>query len=421
MSSPTDTDPYAGNVLVQHLGPILSAEQLLDRLTTLPTVPSQVDGMPHHIRMHHLLRVRDLHIPPLIERQLAQTVDLMIRGGYQKRDPAKSKTWSVVGGSPRFTQDALIAATGAAVEGHSGVGKSVACWNCLHLFPQTVEHDAFPRIHGGLQQVVHLSVEVPSSGKAVDLARALREQWALATGSGRFADGWTGRKDGEAAFNEWRQVAMSHFLGILHIDEVQNLFQLASLKRRRARKSDESEPLELAIVEERCLRLILSLSNTSGIPLLFSGTPDGMAALTRRLSTLSRMTTMGYHPIDHFSALSQSGCDTFLEQLGTYQLVKRRLEMSKEVKELIIDLTGGVQRLIIALWVAAHRVAFERESDDLCLEDFRMAAATWLAPVSGAVKAITSEDPEKMSHYEDLVVRDSAFWDRFWSSIHATS
>lgn len=37
----------------------------------------------------------------------------------------------------------------------------------------------------------------------------------------------------------------------------------------------------------------LYLTNSGQIPLLVSGTPDGIGALTKRLSTLERITTMG--------------------------------------------------------------------------------------------------------------------------------
>jgi hypothetical protein len=106
-----------------------------------------------------------------------------------------------------------------------------------------------------------------------------------------------------------------------------------------------------------------------------------------------------------------------LGQLGEYQYVKHRLTVDENLARMIIDLTGGIQRVIIALWVAAHRVAFERKEDKLRLEDFAQAARTWLAPLAPAVAALHSKDAEKMSRYEDLIRRDTAFWAKFWEAM----
>ena len=93
---------------------------------------------------------------------------------------------------------------------------------------------------------------------------------------------------------------------------------------------------------------------------------------------------------------------------------RRSCPVDDGLAALIVDLTGGIQRLIIALWIAAHRVAFERKDDDLRIEDFTTAARTWLAPLAPAVAAIRSKDANAMSRYEDLVKRDTSFWAKFW-------
>jgi hypothetical protein len=101
--------------------------------------------------------------------------------------------------------------------------------------------------------------------------------------------------------------------------------------------------------------------------------------------------------------------------LARYQYVQKKLPIDDNLAKLIIDLTAGIQRVIIALWIAAHRVAFERADDSLRLEDFITAAQTWLEPLAPAVAAIREGSPSKMAMYEDLVLRDTPFWSEFWS------
>lgn len=419
MTRSLTNNPYEGNILVSGLGEIPSPENALASLMYLPEVPGSVDGVPNYIRLHHLMSVRDIHLPPLIERQLLQTIDLMVRQGYRYRDPRHARTWEQVYGERLRRPTVVPPAFAAAVEGFSGVGKTQGCLHCLHSFPsQIVQHSEFPHLADGLRQPVWLSVEVPASGKAADLARALMEAWDRAMGTKRFAH-WLDKEkitDGMKALDEWRQVAVSHFLGILHLDEVQNLFKLSSLRQRKDRKHLNEAP-ELSIVEDQVLRWLLYLTNSGQIPLLVSGTPDGIGALTKRLSTMERITTTGYHAFEPFEdPKAPEFLKTFLGQLGRYQYVQNRIVVDENLASLIIELTGGIQRVIIALWVAAHRVAFERKTDDLRPSDFTEAAKTWLAPLAPAIAALRTKDSAKMARYEDLVRRDTTFWAKFWEN-----
>lgn len=346
----------------------------------------------------------------------------MVRQNYRYLDPTAATTWSTISGDHVALNPKRAPAFGAAVVGHSGTGKTEGILRCLRSYPQQViHHETFPRLIGGHQQVAWLSINVPPSGRTVDLATDLMREWDRVTGSNRFASELAKevRRDGMKMLDSWRQVATAHFLGVLHLDEVQNLFKLATLKRRRVKRIlDNDDPPELSIVEDQFLKWILILMNTWQVPLLLSGTPDGIGALTRRLSTTERIVTSGFHQFQHFENAADSNFRTnFLELLGKYQYVQKKLPIDDELANLIIELTGGIQRLIIALWIAAQRIALERNKGDLLLTDFKKAAATYLAPVAPAIAAFRSKDPAKMSKYEDLLPRDGAFWSQFWGSV----
>lgn len=419
----TYADPYEGNVLIAGLGPIPSDVDALRHLLIRPKPPSDVGAIPRHVRRHSAMDVCDLHLPSLIERQLLDSVGLMVRRGYRYRDPELAATWVAVSGESVRRIAPLPVAHAAAVEGISGVGKTQGCLRSLQIFPsQVIAHARFPRLSGPFQQVVWLSVEVPPSGKSSDLARALMAAWDEATGGARFAE-WLAKDkitNGMRALDEWRQVAVSHFLGVLHLDEVENLFKLSSLARRSKRKGVGDTP-ELSIVEDQVLRWLLHLTNSGQIPLLVSGTPDGIGALSKRLSTLQRLNTCGYHAFEPFQDHNAPEFRrSFLGTLGRYQYVRDRLPIDDDLAKLIIELTGGVHRIIIALWVAAHRVALERTTDDLRLEDFATAARKWLAPLAPAVAALRTGDAQQMARYEDLMRSDSPLWAKYWAEIQAT-
>jgi hypothetical protein len=276
--------------------------------------------------------------------------------------------------------------------------------------------------------MVHLSVDIPASGKGADLAANAMVAWdqavaiALPDVSRRFDRTLLKeRRDGAKMMDEWRQVAVSHFLGCLHLDEVQNLFKIPTLDRRRrtaktAKVIGDDPADELRIIDDQALKLILTMGNTYQTSIWASGTPDGVGALTKRLSTVERIVTGGYHKLSEFPDASDRSFETFMAYLGRYQYVAKQLPIDGALRSLVFQLTGGIPRIIVTLWIAAQRIALERKDDDLRLEDFSKAAATYLAPLAPAVAALMSKDPQRMRRYEDLMPRDDGLWSSFWGS-----
>lgn len=411
MSKPAVHDPYEGNQLMTPLGPIRSRMEVLSLLTELPNRPRGFDSLPPHIALHELFKLRDLHLPRPVGVQLYYSIDLMIRQNYRYLNPVEPRTWATVSGGPIHRSPLRAPEFGAGLEGLSGTGKTQAALRCLTTYPQVFIHPTFPRIEGPHTQVVWLSVNVPASGRSVDLAVDLMIEWDRVTGGQRFKETLSRKqRNGMAMLEEWQQVASAHFLGILHLDEVQNLFKLSALKKRNKRSGMEDAP-ELSIVEDQALKWILTLMNTWQIPLLVSGTPDGMGAITRRMSNAERLATSGHH---HFHPFSSEDLSSFrkllLDPLGEYQYVTKKLAVDDELAALIFQLTAGIPRIVVALWIGAQRIALEREKSDLTTADLKKAAVTFLAPVAPAVAALLSNDPKRMSRYEDLIPRDPAFW-----------
>jgi hypothetical protein len=411
MTNSTIYDPYAGNILIEPLGPLRSRLEVMSLLTELPKRPKGFDSLPSHIALHELLRLRDFHVPTPVEIRLHQSIDLMIRQNYRYLNPAEARTWSTVGGESFPRRHVRAPEFGAAVEGLSGTGKTQAVLRCLNTYSQIFIHPNFPRLVGSHMQVIWLSVDVPASGRSSDLAAALMIAWDRATGGQRFKESLARRsRSGMVMLEEWQQVASSHFLGVLHLDEIQNLFKLSALKKRSKRSGEQDAP-ELSIVEDQSLKWILTLMNTWQIPLLVSGTPDGMRALTRRMSNAERLATSGYHLFRAFSPDDPTGFrNLFLEPLGQYQYIARKLSIDDDLARLILQLTAGVPRLVVALWISAQRIALERDKGNLTISDLKQAAGTYLAPVAPAVAALLSNDPKRMSRYEDLLPNEDAFW-----------
>lgn len=402
-------NPYHGNILIECLPSIPHPDETLRHLTKSPIVPVEILELDTHIRLHYLLRIIDeFNIPTLEGCRLASSIDLMIRNGYKTQNPNNSNTWKALFGCRSLVATTPnISSNSASVAGHSGVGKTKAILHSLSFYDQLYDHKNFPNIMGNHYQMIWQSVEVPGSGKFEDFMATVMRNWDftlenhLPNSQPRFKNTLNSKnRDGGRMFEEWIQVAKSHFLGILHIDEVQNFFNLPSIRQRQTLKNKGR--LELKIVEDKLLKTILNLTN-SGLPILISGTPDGMEAFTSRFSTAQRSSKFGYHEFKRFEITEDHEYIIFLEQLMQYQYVRKPLKDLNKLAELLLSLTAGIKRLIITLWIEAHRHAFSRGKDDLLLEDFKSAEEQSLKHLRPAVKALLSNDPYQLKQYVDLL------------------
>lgn len=410
-------DPYAGNILVSALGDIPSAQELMRFLWHAPEKPAHIASVPVHVRIHWLIQICDLHLPRLGELHFAQSVDLALRHSYRYRDPAHPATWSQLLQEPGYRPALPMPPCVVTLEGISGTGKTTAANRILRRYPQLIRHETFPCMASAVWQVPWLSVGVPASGRSSDLARTLMEAWHKAVapaGVGlerRFQkEIYDKRMTAQDKLAEWSQVAATHFLGLLHLDEIQNLFKLETLAQRRRRqmrpgkgKSKQPPHMGLPVADDGLLKWILMLANNGPWTLCISGTQDGIRAMESRCATGQRLATGGYHEFKRFAAHDPEFDQLFLPTLLGLQYVAHPLEDSPVLRTVLLDLTAGIPRMLIALWIHAQRIALERREDRLRIEDLHQAAKTLLAPAMPAIHALNSGDPRLMEQFEDLL------------------
>ncbi len=344
--TPCEVPDYSDNPLIDACGPIPGPDDVGRRLLRLPPLPTNLQNVANHVRHHQLMAVADLFVPTRVSIELAMTIDRMLRRSYTKRSPQDPTTWAYLYGArdPRDVTDVSLLCASAV--GVSGTGKSVACTRALSMYPQVVEHPRFPHLVSPFRQLVWLKVDVPASGKLVDLARVLMLETDAALNDD-FFEGVLSKnlKRGPELWSLWVQRAKSCFLGILVLDEIQNLFRLESKRVRQQAHANDILP-ELKIVEDEVLKNILTLSNTGRIAVLVLGTYDGMAAFSKRFSTGQRLVQCGFH---HFtpsaSADEQYYQDYFFPVLRRYLWADKPLTNSEEIRQVLHQLSGGIPRI----------------------------------------------------------------------------
>ena len=399
-------EAYADNILIEACGTPLSPSEIAKRLTYLPPHPCKGDQVPPHFRRHQVASILRMHIPTAAGIGLVQGIDLMMRQGYVHRRPSDAATWRFIYSGGGFDSEFSAVQLAATVTGISGAGKTTAIERALAQWHQVVVHEKFPGLVGPVRQLLWLKIDVPGSGKIVDLVESLVRATDRALGTQYAAELLGGRpKRGASLAHEWLGKVACHFPGLLVLDEIQNLFKIEALRVRRSyEKKDLTTRPPLRIADDETLKFVLTLTNTSKIPILVCGTPDGINAFGTRMSTAQRLVTAGFHHIPHTGSSDDNYFRKILfPRLCEYQWFEERLPATDGLRKLIHNLSGGVPRIYIALWIHAHYHALARSAKCLNVEDFHHASLNALGPLRPAIEVLLSNDPRRLMLYEDMM------------------
>jgi hypothetical protein len=382
------------------LGIIPTDEALISGITNLPEFACS--SIPMHERPYAIEAVRSFSVPDEASVALARALDRMLRSACMARHPASPATARLLYSSYDAALPGEQQPRGMFVQGLSGVGKTTALQRSLSRYPQCYEHREFPAFVGGLRQLVWLHIDVPATGKLKDLATSLifATAAALDLDSDYIDRVMAGRRTGTELFRAWSQLAKAHFLGVLVLDEAQNIFRLTALNERKSPKSDH-----LRVAEDALLKELLLFINSSQVAVVLSGTPDAAALLSRRMSIAQRLTSYGYHELDPFSGPDDIAFKAhFLPALLRFQFAEPRLGNSEELRTLLYQATAGIRRLIRMIWESAHVIA-ARQEEQLDLPHIKSAINQSGGTIQPAVRALLSGDPVRLREYEDLLRR----------------
>lgn len=403
VSGPASLDDHGENLLLEACGPILQKKDIMRGLLYLPPLPAGKGVAIEHARAYDIPQLWRLHIPTAQGLEVVQTVDMLLRQGYVQRKPGEAATRRMLCGFAPLNSESSPIVLMSAVSGVAGSGKTQALDRALRLWPQSVVHEKLPGFEGPVKQLVWLKVDVPGSGKLVDLIDALFRAMdeALCTDyHSMVASGQGGLKKNAAA--TWLAKARSHFLGILILDEVQNFFRIQSKKTRQSERARGGLRADLRVVEDEALKFVLNLANTSSIPLMVAGTPDGLLALSTRMSTGSRVSLGGLIRMPHAMTADDKFFCLLLDKLQSYQWTRDRLELTDHVRAEIFRWTGGLLRNVVGLWVHAQRRALDEGAPCMDLTHLRWAAEGPQELNQSAVAALLSQNPRRMAGFEDL-------------------
>jgi hypothetical protein len=186
------------------------------------------------------------------------------------------------------------------------------------------------------------------------------------------------------------RVATQHGLGLLVIDELQNLHSGKSQDR------------------EKLLNFLLTLINKIGVPMLLVGTLAATPLLkdtvriARRASGLGSMVWERLDPKD--------GWDFFIRDLWRFQWTRQPTELTPEIAECLYEETQGILDLAVKLFILGQFFAIQLSAqkpqthgtEQLSAKLFRRVAKENFKLLEPMLTALKRGDREAIARYDDI-------------------
>jgi len=246
------------------------------------------------------------------------------------------------GDAPKFY--ATQAETGA-ILGVPGVGKSSTIQRCLELAPQVIEHTEFIGQPFFCKQVLYLRVQCPSDCSVKTLVMNLVSALDAAIGTNYLQRLSSLRSAAVSALaTQVKILCMTHHVGLLIVDEVQNAVETA-------RKTRQTKPL---------MKFFVELSNDTATGIYFVGTPaaEEFFVSGEHLKRRTRgLRLLPLRPDGTYRA--------FLKAIWPYQYTAQAAPLTDKLANKLYDASGGIPAYIIKIFQEAQVQALLQSSSQI--------------------------------------------------------
>lgn len=383
---------YRGNPLIEALPPLLDDEALAQELTQFPDFEADQRDWPTYERLLLVAGLANFMLPMPRHIQLARSLETLIFEGYVGRAPRTAdyvRTLQMLydrqkAGVAFSTAPGQRAALSTALVGTSGMGKTVTTRRRLSLIPSVIYH---PDLR--VLQIPYLHIEMPHDGaSAKGLAHAILRKIDSLVPDGRYYEKYAlrGKPGVETLLNHAARVLHLHFVGLLVVDEVQNL---------------ENSPKN----KQALMSLLVSASNELGVPILFIGTNKARHVLTLDFRQARRATGHGQQYWDRLakgSAERPDEWEDFIGVLWRFQWVRTPVALNLHLSDLMYHHSQGVIDVAIKLFAAAQWRAMLDGSEQITAQLVDNCAKRELALVQPMIDAIRRNDAKALEAYDDV-------------------
>lgn len=385
---------YAENPFIAGLGPMLTLEQIQQKITVTPRYAREERQQHATYRRHCCLRLLRAFFPLSSQILAVDSLHMMIRDGYLGRNPLS-------GGHQRAILDAverieredieiesahdLVSTVGSAANiGVPGMGKSTTFDLGVKLFPAVLRPDVgYP-----LAQIPTITVLCPSEGSVKQFCRNFFKAVDKRLGWDRYF-GKFGKDaiPAETMLLHVQHLAHLHAIGVVVVDEIQNLMT-ATGKNVGA-----------------LMKFYVTMTNTIGVPVLLIGTMSATEVLQHGFHAARRADGYGSQVWDR-AADGPEWRDWF-KQVWQFQWTSQKTKLTDELAAAVYHETQGVLDLAVKLHMLVQMHVITRsewtdEPEIITKEVIQLVAAERFNMVRPMILAMRDGNVTALDGFRDI-------------------
>ncbi|WP_448208571.1 ATP-binding protein [Azospirillum sp. sgz302134] len=400
---------YRDNSFINRLPPVMSIAEALRNLTRLPIHSDEERQYPAHLRCHCLQRLGRYFVPLERHLQLEVRLSALIRQGYVGRNPNTTDyLHRLHNDHERVLKKDLSAvihpvettASGFALIGCSGIGKSKSVERILQLYPKLIHHqEPF-----SLEQVVWLKLECPHKGSVKQLCISFFHEMDKLLRTRNEARYGSSRLSIDTMVVHMAEVADRHALGLLVIDEIQHLMRAPGAGR------------------DDLLNFLVALVNTIGIPVMIIGTPAAMPLLQGAFRQARRASGLGSLIWERHA--NDATWNHFIDRMWRYQWTREPTPLTDELRHVLYEESQGIVDLVVKLYMLAQLQVIQLNAltgrdkgEQLTVGLFKHVAGDAFRLLAPMITALKRNDRAALEKYDDLQPLDDYVFQAFQTAM----
>jgi hypothetical protein len=381
---------YNQNPLIQALPPTFDNEDFIELVADNPKYSIQETHLIGPERFHCIARLSSYFDPQSKTINLNNDISILIKRGYLARNPFKpvfalrsQQIYEAIQNSSGKNLERYIiqptSASGLTLIGPSGMGKTTNLHRILNLYPQVIFH---PEL--STYQIVWLKIDCPHAGSlkglCIDIFLAIDR--LLGT---NYCNKFGSRSNTEdLMLAQVAQLAHTHHLGVLVIDEMQNLVTAHRGK-------------------DDLLNFLVKMDNIIGVPVIKIGTNEALPILQGNFRNARRGTGEGSIIWDRMQN-DDDDWKYFVGNLWEFQWTKNIVMLSPELEEVFYDETQGIIDVAIKLFrMVQYRSIALNGDEKITVDLIKKVAKDGLFLLKPMLDALRNNDEREMLLYKDIM------------------
>lgn len=320
----------ADNPFLAALPEMLPRDEFLTAIRSTPGLPHGLPQMTPEERRQSLPLLASLFVPLDYMYAVYDQLYRAIRETYTTRTAMEEiRQINALFCGKENVSYATQAASGS-VLGIPGIGKTSTIRRALETMPQVIEHTEYMGQPFFCKQVLYLRIECPSDCSVKTLALNLLSALDRAIGSDYLHQLISLRSIAASAVaTQVKILCMTHHVGLLLVDEIQNAVETAQRNR-------QIKPL---------IKFLVELTNDTATAVYFIGTPAAEQLFVSQEHLKRRTRGIRLLPLKPDGTYRR-----FIEQLWPYQFTSQQAPLTEKLVNKLFDYSGGIPAYIVRIF-----------------------------------------------------------------------